>query len=322
MAFTLKTWQRRAAYAVFAVVAFLYAFHATFPAGAVTERLTAEAAAAGWKLAAADSQPAGLAGVRMTGVTLQRGTGARLGVDSLTATVRVLPLLIGRRGVDFDAQLFGGTVEGAAQLAGVERELAAEISGVDLSRAPALRELLGVPLAGTVRGDVDLALDTRDPARSSGHIDLAVENAAIQPGQLPIPGMASGLTVPRVRLGTIRAHAEVKEGRAVFDRLEARGGDLELTGQDFYFALQPRLALAPLYGRARLTVQPAFWNDPGGAKLKPVAEMALASARGQDGAYGLQIYGTLGKPAVRLAPPGAPGAPGAPASPSAPNVAE
>jgi hypothetical protein len=78
-----------------------------------------------------------------------------------------------------------------------------------------------------------------------------------------------------------------------------------MTGQDFYFALQPRLEQAPLYGRARLTVQPAFWSQPAGAKLKPVADMALASARGSDGAYGMQVYGTLGRPQVRLAPPGA-----------------
>ena len=307
MAITLKTWQRRAAYAVFALLAFLYAFHATFPADAVTQRLTAEAAAAGWRLNAADSEPAGLAGVRMTGVTLQRGTGPRFGVDSLTAQVRVLPLVLGRRGIDFDARLFEGSVEGMAEMSAGKRRLEAEIAGLDLSRAPALREAIGVALAGILRGEVDVTLD-RDPAKSSGTIALSVENAAIQAGQLPLPGMASGLTVPRVRLGTITAQGEVANGRAAFQRFEADGGDLELTGQDFYFALQPRLEQAPLYGRARLTVQPAFWNDPAGAKLKPVAEMALAQGRAPDGAYGLQVYGTLGRPMVRLAPPGAPAA--------------
>jgi type II secretion system protein N len=305
MAFTLKTWQRRAAYAAFAIVAFLYAFHATFPAAAVTERLTAEAAAAGWTLNAADSEPAGLAGVRMTGVTLQRGTGARFGVDSLSATLRVLPLVLGRRGVDFDARLFDGSVRGAAEMSGGERRIDAQIAGVDLARAAVLREAAGVALGGILRGVVDLTLDVRDPSKSSGRIDLAVENAAIQAGQLPIPGMATGLTVPRVGLGTITAQGEVKGGRAAFQQLGAKGGDIELTGQDFYFALQPRLEQAPLYGRARITVQPAFWTEPAGAKLKPVAEMALASGRAPDGAYGMQIYGTLGRPQVRLTPPGA-----------------
>lgn len=308
MRLTLKPWQRRTAYAVFAVLSFLYAFHATFPAGAVAERLAAEAAAAGWKLNAADSEPSGLAGVRMTGVTLQRGAGARFGVDSLSARLRFLPLVLGRRGVDFDARLFDGTIRGAAEVSGGRRHLDADVAGVDLARAPALREAIGIGLAGNVRGDVDLTLDARDPAKSSGHIDLSVNDAAIQAGQLPLPGMAAGLTVPRVRLGTLTAHAEVKDGRAVFQRLEAKGGDLEMTGQDFYFALQPRLEQAPLYGRARLAVQPAFWSQPAGAKLKPIAEVALASARAPDGSYGLQVYGTLGKPQVRLAPPGAPGA--------------
>jgi type II secretion system protein N len=313
MAFTLKTWQRRAAYVAFAVVAFLYALHATFPAAAVAQRLAAEAAAAGWKLNAVDSEPAGLAGVRMTGVTLQRGSGARFGIESLTAKLRVLPLLLGRRGVDFDARLFDGTIEGAAEVSSARRRIDATIDRVDLARAPALREAIGVALGGTVRGDVDLTLDDQDPAKSTGKIDLAIENAVIQAGQLPIPGMASGLTVPRVSLGTIAAQAAVRDGRAAFQRFEAKGGDLEMTGQDFYFALQPRLAQAPLFGRARLTVKPAFWSQPAGAKLKPVAELALASGRAPDGSYGLQVYGTVGRPQVRLAPPGATAPAAAPA---------
>jgi type II secretion system protein N len=117
-----------------------------------------------------------------------------------------------------------------------------------------------------------------------------------------------------VSLGTVAAQAEVREGRATFQRFEAKGGDLEVSGEDVYFALQPRLDQAPLSGRARLTVRPAFWTQPAGAKLKPVADLALASARGSDGTYGLQVYGTLGKPQVRLAPPGASAPPAVPAS--------
>lgn len=304
---SLKPWQRRVAYGVFAAAAFLVAFHFTFPADAVAARLQAEAAAGGWTMDAADAQPAGLAGVELTGVTLRRGTGARIGIDRLRATMRILPLLLGRRGVDFEARVAEGTVAGAAEESRSARNIAAEVRGVDLARAPALRESLGVPLGGVVRADVDLRIDQREPARSSGHIDLAVENAAILAGPLPLPGMAAGLTIPRVRLGTLTAHAEVKDGRAVFQRLEAKGGDLQVTGQDFYFGLQSKLGQAPLYGKAQLSVSPAFWAQPDGQKLKPIADMALASARGPDGSYGLQVYGTLSRPQVRLAPPGATG---------------
>jgi type II secretion system protein N len=298
----LKGWKRRAAYAAVFVAAFAVALRQTFPAEAVRERLVLEAAAQGWQVKVADVGPAGMLGVRFTGVMLESRDGTRLPLEDLRASLRFLPLLLGRRGLDFEARLFEGRVNGLVEERRATRRVAARVSGVDLSKAAALRKSTGLDLAGTLEGVVDLTLDAREPAKSAGRLDLRVDKAAVLGGQLQIPAMGGALTVPRADLGAVVAQATVKEGKLAFDRLEARSPDLEAGGEGLTLTLQPRLAYSTLFGKAHLKLSESFWQKSGSAALKGVAEMALAPARGRDGAYWFQLFGTAAQPQARPAP--------------------
>jgi type II secretion system protein N len=237
----------------------------------------------------------------MTGVTLQLADGARIPIDRLHATVRLLPLVFGRRGINFQANLFEGKVKGYAEDGRGTQHIVATVAGVDLSRAAALRKSLGVDLAGVLQGDVDLTLDAAQPPRSTGHVDLALDKAGVNGGEMPIPGMGGALTLPKLSLGQVTAKAVVKEGKLTFDKLEAKSDDVEANGDGLYVMVQPRLALAPVFGKAKLKIRDAFWTKSGTQGFKSVVEMALAQARGRDGAYGFQIYGTLANPQARMA---------------------
>ena len=298
----LKPWQRRAAYGAFAFLAFLFALRQTFPTEAVKERLVMEAAAQGWLVHVADVRPAGLAGVGMTSVSLESREGLRIPIERLDATLRPLSLLAGRRGVSFDARLFEGRVKGFLEEGKASRRLVASVSGVDLSRAVPLRKATGLDLAGLLQGEVDLSLDDREPAKSAGHLDLSVERALVNGGEMPVPGMGGALTLPKVGLGQVTARAVVKDGRVNFEKLEAKGDDLEASGEGLYCVLQPRLAFAPIFGKARLKLRDGFWQKSGTAGFKGVVDLALASARAKDGSYGFQIFGTLSQPQARMAP--------------------
>lgn len=131
-------------------------------------------------------------------------------------------------------------------------------------------------------------------------MDLSVDGAAVNGGQLPIPGMGGALTVPKMGLGKVTAKATVKEGKLVFDRLESRGDDLEATGEGLYCVLQPRLAFAPIFGKAKVRIRDAFWSKSGASAFKPIVDVALAQARAPDGSYGFQIFGTLSQPQARM----------------------
>ncbi|HEX7622237.1 MAG TPA: type II secretion system protein GspN [Anaeromyxobacteraceae bacterium] len=298
----LKPWQRRAAYGAFAFLAFVFALRQTFPTEAVKERLIMEAAAQGWLVHVADVRPAGLAGVGMTSVSLESREGLRIPIEQLDATLRPLALLLGRRGFSFDARLFEGRVKGFFEEGKAARRIVASISGVDLSRAVPLRKATGLDLTGLLQGQLDLSLDDREPAKSAGHLDLSVERAGVNGGELPVPGMGGALTIPKVGLGQVTARAVVKDGRMSFEKLEAKGDDLEATGEGLYCVLQPRLAFAPIFGKAHLKLRDGFWQKSGTAGFKSVVDMALASARARDGSYGFQIFGTLSQPQARMAP--------------------
>jgi len=103
-----------------------------------------------------------------------------------------------------------------------------------------------------------------------------------------------------VVLGAVSAHAVVKDGKATVEKLETKGDDLEATTENLYCVVQPRLEYAPLYGAARVKLNDSFLNKPGTSGFKSVLELALAQAKRRDGAYGFQLYGTLGHPQARV----------------------
>jgi type II secretion system protein N len=294
-------WKPRVAYGAFAALAFLLALRWTFPSEAVKERLMLEAGARGWQIEASTVSPGGFLGIHAEGVSLEDQTGMRIPIDAITASIRILPLLTGRRVLAFDASLFDGRVQGTADLSGDVRRIAFELEGVDLARAIPLRKMTGMELAGLVAGTVDVRVPQAPSERPTGRIDLAVGSAGIASGQVPIPGMAGGLPLPKVALGQVAAAVKLDGGKASIEKLEAKGGDAELATEGLSVVLQPRLEYAPLIGKAKLRLQPSFWQKSQTQGLKGLAEMALANARGGDGTYQFNVFGSLGHPQLRPA---------------------
>lgn len=296
------TWRPRLAYGGFALIAFLLALRWTFPAEAVRERLILEAGVRGWQFEAGELAPGGLLGVRARDVRLQDHAGLAVPIDEVTASLRLLPLLIGRQVLVFDGRVYEGRVRGTADLSGDVRNVSLRVEDVDLSRAIPLKKATGMDLQGKLGGTADLAVPQAPAERPTGQIDLSVAEAGITGGQLPLPGMISGLTLPKVALGAVTAAVKLAGGKAEVEKLEARGGDAEIAAEGLSVTLQPRLEHATLFGKARLRIQPALWERSGTSAFRGLAEAALSPARTPDGSYLLQVVGTLGHPRVMLTP--------------------
>jgi type II secretion system protein N len=133
-------------------------------------------------------------------------------------------------------------------------------------------------------------------------VELTVKDAGIAGGQLPIPGMGTGLAIPRTGLGNVVAAVKLGDGKGTFEKLEATGGDAEIRTEGVYFVVQPRMEFAPLAGKARVKVADAFWGRSGMPALKGLAEAALAQSKGPDGAWTLAITGSVGHPRLNPAP--------------------
>lgn len=293
-------WKPRLLYGAFAVVAFALSLRWTFPGEAVKERIIIEAGARGWQVDMADVGPGGLLGVRAEGVRLEDASGLKIPLDALTAKLRLLPLLVGKQVLAFDARLFQGSIEGTADLSGDARAVVAKIDGIDLAQAPPLKAATGVDLAGKLGGKVDLIVPSGPNDKPTGRIDLAVAGAGLTGGKLPLPGMDTALPLQKVGLGAITLRVKFDGGKATAEKLEARGGDAELSadGLTLQLAGQARLEFAPLFGKAKIRLQPTFWSRSGMAQYQALADMA----KGPDGAYGLQVFGSLGHPRIAVAP--------------------
>ena len=293
--------RRTAAYVAFFVFAFVVALRLTFPVEAVRERLILDAGARGYQVKVNDLSPSGLVGVRAREVTVTTSDGTRIPFEELSVGLRLWPTLMGRRAFSFDASLFDGRVVGFTDVSSTTERYQARVTGIDLARAGIVRAATGLDLAGILSGNLDVTLDPKDPSKSSGSMEFQVRDGSILGGRIPVPGMDGGLTVPPVKLGAIAARGSVKSGRADFGTLESKGDDVDIVAEQVFIQLQPRVEHSALSGRARVRPTESFWRKEQVSPLRPLIDMGLASARGQDGGYGFQIYGTLGRPQARPA---------------------
>jgi type II secretion system protein N len=296
-------WRPRLAYGAFALLSFLLALRWTFPTDAAKQRLVLEAAARGWQVDAERVGPGGVLGLSAEGLTVESSSGLRIPVDALTASLRLLPLLGGRRSIAFDASLYDGRVRGTADLSGDQRSVVVTVEGVDLGLALPLRKALGADLLGILEGHADVVIPAAGDQKPTGLVELAIKDAGVAGGQVPIPGMTGGLTLPRASLGAVSARVKLDQGRATFEKLEATGGEAELSTQGLYAMLQPRIEAAPLFGRAKVKTQDAFWAKPQTQGLRSLADAALASSRGRDGAWNFQVAGSVGRPNLKPVAP-------------------
>ena len=299
----LSALRRRLLYGAFAVAAFALSLRLTFPSEAVRERLIYEAGARGWQIEVQGVRPVSLFGVGMEGVALTDASGLKIPVERIEAWLEVLPLLWGGRVLEVKASVYDGTVEGSAGLSGETRRVAFRVEGVNLARALPLRRAVGMDLSGTVSGNCDLTLLGGSLEKASGTLELNVTRALLGGGQVPIPPLPGTLNLPPIALGTASASAKVQGGRVTVEKLETRGGDVELTGEGIALVLQPRMEYAPLAGQARVRPEPSLWQKPAAAAFRPVVESALQ--RAPDGSYRFQVAGSLGHPQLRPIAPGA-----------------
>ena len=293
--------RRTAAYSAFFAFAFVMALRLTFPVEAVRERLILDAAARGYQVKVNDLSPSGLVGVRAREVTVTTADGTRIPFEELKVGLRIWPTLLGRRAYSFDASLFDGRVVGFTEVSKTTERYQAQVTGIDLARAGVVRAATGLDLAGILSGSLDVTLDPKDPSKSTGSMDFQVKDGAILGGKITVPGMDGGLTVPPVKLGAIAARGSVKSGRADFGTLESKGDEVDIVAEQVFIQLQPRVEHSALSGRVRVRPTETLWRKEQVAPLKPLIDMGLASAKGKDGGYGFQIYGTLGKPQARPA---------------------
>jgi type II secretion system protein N len=305
MAVAWTRWRPRLLYGGFFLLAFLFGLRQTFPAEAVKERLMVEAGQRGWKLEVGEVGPAGLLGVGMRDVTVKQQAGVPVPLEALDVTFSPWALLRGRRSIGFDAHLWDGRVRGQVELSAEAQAIDATLERLDLARALPLRAASGLDLEGLASGAARVTLPTDAQGKATGTVEVTVTEAGITGGKVPVPGMAGALTVPRLSLGQVTAALTLADGKGTVNALTSRGGDLEVTGDGLYFVVQPRLEHAPVYGKLQVRLASAFTARPEGRSFAGLLDGVLSQAKGPDGSFQFQVYGSLGHPLARALGAGA-----------------
>ena len=273
----------------------------------------------GWELEIVDLGPSGLTGLSASGVRLVKlpETPDERPVDvtitEASVSLGVLSLLVGTLSVDFDVAVAGGDIAGSFAQDGTTTEIEATIEDVKLRRVGVLRGMLGLPVAGTLGGEIDLVV-AEEAAETAGTIELAIDGLAVGDGntKLQIEGIpGDGLTVERLDAGNVEFYATVEDGSATIERFEGRGPDVDLDGAGSIRLLQP-LPMSRLDLMLRADIKDSYKERNGrtqGMFMLIENNRRAGAAKTPDGAFQFRISGTFGgrisgSPAGRAPMPG------------------
>nr|ADD93381.1 hypothetical protein [uncultured marine bacterium MedDCM-OCT-S01-C143] len=232
-------------YAVFSLFSLFIALYLTFPIAAVAERLSFDLenrSKGALTLEIGDIDLAGITGVEAEEVRVGLGftdPAIPLKIDELRVRFGLLALLLTNTDIQADAMVGAGKVEGVFRSEDkFAMSLGASWQNLDLNAPPILPSLAGVPLAGELSGQVELAW-TRSLSKANGMLSFGFDDIELGAGEV-FPGFKIGSPVGS---GKISMGYEVKDGTALLSQYEqtsdGKGG-------------QPALSLELVEARAKL----------------------------------------------------------------------
>jgi type II secretion system protein N len=301
---------------------YLLAAMATFPYPRLRSWLEGAAREQGYHVTIGELGPAFPLGVSAEDIVarplpaapIRRGepTPAPMVIDRLDARVSLLSLLVGSLGVELDATLGSGRVLVEVEQGNSALRVRAVAENVALGGLPGLAQASPLPLSGIVDGRMTALLPgttlkgkrgdrtVYKLSEADGSIELDARDCAIGDGKakLTVPGdpfLQAGLTVPRIRLGTLGGAIQLEHGVARLRNLESKSpdGELSLSGSVALSNVFPR-SMARLY----LTVRLSEELKKREATIGLLTQSIPAAAKRADGSSGFQIVGVLSRPSM------------------------
>jgi type II secretion system protein N len=264
-----------------------------------------------------------ITGVKMRGIKLTSPAPepdkppSEMTIDDATARISLLGILVGNRDISFDVNAFGGSISGSFDDHGKDRDIDVTFDSVDVGKVTVLRDALGLPMEGTLGGNVKLTMpepkaapEGKAPApetkasKAAGSVSLDVQNLAIGDGKAKLKG---ALALPRVAVGTLSLAGEAKDGVLTIKKLGAGGKDVELQGDgritlrdvlnDSLVDMNVRFKINDAY-RTKNDVTKSLFGAPGSnaPALFELADPKVKQSKRPDGFYAWHVRGQLGRP--------------------------
>jgi len=301
---------RWTAYPLFFLVCFVFFAYKTFPYDRLAARIVQMAQLQGYELEIGDLTHSGMTGLTFDDLRVivpsadEGSPPTDVVFDELTLSTTLLSLISEVKSYSFFAELAGGQAEGDVTIGENVLDVDAEIDDIDLSAISALPKFAVVPLAGTLNGEISLAMPS-EIGESTGNLEITVEGLNIGDGKskVDIPGWG-GLTLDQADAGDLELVATIEEGIARIERATAHGKDLELDALGKARLGRP-FNRTELDIMVRVKIEDAYKaRSDKVATMLELASSGLKAALTKDGAIQYAVAGPVG-PRLRARPAGA-----------------
>lgn len=271
-------------YPAFFGAAFLAMLYLTFPYEALGELAREQAARSNIVLGFSRLGP-GLLGIKARGVSVklpkQDGQPAEpepVLIDSVSLRPSLFP-----PGIKCSAELFGGSLTATWGALG-NPKLTLRAKGLDLVKTNA-KAAVGLDLTGKLGAAVDLQLDKKDNAKTTGRISLTAEGLLINGGTV------ANYDLPKIDLGRLEAELKLEGGKAVVQTFRGNGKDIEANLEG-----DVGLGQKPLMSTLKLKVQFKPSEDFLRRNSLIATGLGFAMTKDSRGFFAADIQGMLGNP--------------------------
>ncbi len=242
----------------------------------------------------AAAQPSGVPGT-------PPGNSEGMVVDELTVSVSVLRALLGTVAVVFEAEAFGGSFQGSFAKSDELQTITAELDHVGVGGLPLFRDLVGLPMGGTVSGAIDLVTPEQKLAKAEGTMKLVIDDLKVGDGKAKI---LKTIALPLVNVGRLELEAEVVAGVLRIVKLNAAGKDLDVEADGRIRLRDPvdrsmlelnlRFRFADSYKNRNDMTRALFGGDgvPGLLEL----DSKVKRSKREDGFYAWRASGLMSRP--------------------------
>ena len=260
-------------------------------------------------------EPAWISGVEATGVLIRmpqepgEDRRAEVTIPRVYARAGIFAYMFGTSDITFEIETDGGgsitgeltdATSGSGDEAHEQTRVVAHLENVDLRRIGMIRHALGIPVEGTITGDLDVTLADELDA-TTGNITLTIAGVALGDGRAEVslaalmPGMSHGLVVDRLRAGDINLRIDVEHGVGRVQQLSSDGEDAQLQGQGTIRLLRP-FRMSALDVLMRINITPAYREGDHARGLFMLADSSplVQPYRAPDGAFQLRLQGAVG----------------------------
>lgn len=217
--------------------------------------------------------------------------------DQLKVRIGLFSLLLGGTRISFDARIGKARVEGVLSKSDQGGSFDGSFEGLDVGQIPFLKQTTGLHLASSMEGDILVDYDAKQPLRTTGKVDVAVNNLLLKASEVSLGEMGS-FPLPDLNVG--------KQGSVVKASIEKGAITLEplrIQGDDVNVAVTGKIFLAPMVSRYRMNLQGNFQFSP---KLWGVVDPILPAQwleelkkqKGTNENFPLSISGQFASPQI------------------------